>query len=136
MSQRVQQLVISPEGVVVHTHDDTLSAITARLGEQSIRRASHIDRWDDLSPAAQQAYADTYAISLPPGDDVLATLRTRWFVDLLPSGGPVCTFSTRGAALSYETDWLRARDSGRDRPQPPAMELCTNDDTKRAADGG
>lgn len=83
--------------------------MTARLGAQSIRRASHIERWADLRESAQQELVRSRGAAWPPTADDIAEYERHWLLDLTPSGGSVLPFSTRQAALDYEVAWLAQR---------------------------
>lgn len=73
---------------------------TAVGGEISIRRASHVEPWSELSDAAKQA--------VPP--DARTASSVAWYVDLTPVSGPVLgPFTTREAALEIEKAWLFAQ---------------------------
>jgi hypothetical protein len=103
------RLVIRASGHLVHTHHDELSAMTARLGAQTIRRASHIERWPDLREDAQRIFAANQNRSWPPSAEDVAEFEKSWILDLTPSGGPVLPFETRQAALKFEVEWLAKR---------------------------
>lgn len=101
-----QRLVIRSGGHLVHTHHDGLSAVTARLGAQTIQRASHIERWADLRESAQRIFAASRDRAWPPSATDVAEFEKSWILDLTPSGGPVLPFATRQAALDFEIAWL------------------------------
>lgn len=100
------RLVVRRDGQLIHTHQDGLTEMTARLGAQTIRRASHIERWADLRESAQQELARSRNAAWPPTAADVAEYERHWILDLTPSGGPVLLFPARQAALDYEVEWL------------------------------
>lgn len=101
MSEPVKrhQMVFTPSGVRF-IHDDKLTALLAPLGDAKVRRASQVEQFADLSPAAQKLVLEqAQGNPLPPLD---------WYVDLTISGGPVRGgFATRQEALDWEVKWLQ-----------------------------
>lgn len=88
-------------GVARFIHSDAAMALLAPIGDVSMRRASHVDPWVELSEQARHAF-----IAQHGAQDVYA-LREKWFADLSPVGGHTAgPFDTRQAALDYEADWI------------------------------
>jgi len=83
MNSLTAHLVVAPSGNVIGLYDDALDL--RPLGSPRIRRASHVE----------------------------PDRRGNWWADLAPADGPLLgPFTTRGAALAAERDWLLARLSG------------------------
>ena len=73
------ELVIAPDGSITFIHDDDVSESLAHIGQQQIRRASHVE----------------------PNHAGL------WQADMAPVGGPVLpAYTRRSEALEAEVDWL------------------------------
>lgn len=96
--------IVRPDGTIEAIHSDAGAAFLSRLGQTAIRRASHVDSWDDLSETARARYLEGRPA---PTDEQLASWRSQHFVDLQPSNGPVeGPFPTRKAALEWEHAWV------------------------------
>ncbi len=103
------EILISPKGVARHIYSEEASAITAGLGEQTIRRASHVDVTQDLTKDALNWLLEQWRARANGDWAFEAIPNNKWWADLKPSGGGVLgPFDTRQQALDAETEWLRA----------------------------
>lgn len=49
---KIIEIIVSPQGVARHIHSDVATSITAAIGPQEIRRASHVEPTSELPDAA------------------------------------------------------------------------------------
>ena len=98
MAKKTSRIVVPPGGAARFVHDDVTTAMMGKLGNVSIRRASHVDQYLDLSDKAKLEVRHMLKQQPPyPG----------WFADLSPSGGPVLgPFNTHSEAIKAELTWL------------------------------
>lgn len=118
-NEDVQKLIIpraglaAGESVVRGIHSAAMADIVGKLGEARIHRASNVEPLTGLSLSAFQWLSDnTKGIVSKVHDSVNLldpALYTKWFADLIPSGGPVLgPCDTREEALAKEEEWLLA----------------------------
>jgi hypothetical protein len=87
-------------GAACFIHSDAAVALLSPLGTVAMRRASHVEPWAALSPAAQLAFYEDN------GPDYQIQ-PTAWFADLSPVGGRTAgPFATKQEALDYEVAWI------------------------------
>jgi hypothetical protein len=125
------EIIITPDGTTArHIHSDELTAMTAELGDQTIRRASNVEPTSELSPLAVLTAlggeppkdAANYAVSHATTESYRERLPAAWWADMYPVGGPVLgPFGTRQLALDEEVKWLREHNI-------PTCETCGNND--------
>lgn len=121
------EIIISADGAELrHLHDDNVTAMTAEVGDQTIRRASHVEPTAELSPKTiERVWDRDHPGGLPEGDetgpdDVIPP--NKWWADMAPVGGPVLgPFDGRQQALDEEVAWLRANNI-------PACRECGEND--------
>lgn len=130
MAEKPQKIVmfISPKGEVRHTYSPEATRISNSLGRQTtIRRASKVEPSAELSdeaivwlalcePDPRQVFIAWPRETIPTAD-AIAGLRsvlmadywaTKWWADMLPSGGPVLgPYDDRDTALEAEIAWLQ-----------------------------
>jgi len=96
------RILFAKDGTASHIHDETLSELMAGVGECQIKRASHVEPYNEMPHTATAIIAaDVTRGKTPPPKP------NDWFSDLTVSGGPVAgPFPTRDAALKYEREWL------------------------------
>ena len=92
------QIFIAPDAQVRHVHNDALTPVTSKLGATSVRRATNVEPYADLS---------TDAKSWLQVRDVVIPDTVSWFADMLLIGGDVLgPFATRDQALEAELSAL------------------------------
>lgn len=98
MAIKKHRVVIAADGIRF-IHDDTVTQMLSSLGTTTIRRASQVEQFHDLSAEAKQkVLQQANGEPLPP---------LGWYVDLTISDGPVYgPFPFRQAALDWEVEWL------------------------------
>lgn len=100
------EIIVSPQGVARHIYSEEAASISAVLGPQEIRRASHVEPTAELSAEAYLWLArhrpEVFQRDpLNPG---------AWWADMLPVEGPVLgPFADRQLALDAEVTWLKER---------------------------
>jgi len=103
MAEKTHKLTVLPGGEIRAIYGDDLQKIIAPLGDVTTRRASHVETWADLSPAARDWIIQNRLkgqVTFPGGVPC-------WYSDLLPVGGPVLgPFAARDDALAAEVAWL------------------------------
>lgn len=97
-------VVVGKDGTVQFLHDDVAASLLQGLGPVSTKRASHVEPYSELSPAAQYIVR---CRAHPCPDNWEEHFAGRWFADLGPSNGPVAgPFDTRTGALAFEKQWI------------------------------
>lgn len=111
--QNVVEVIIprSRTGAARALYSPEAQALLAPLGDITIRRASRVETWEDLTEAARIWLVDGsiwgYAQALYHPNDIANV----WWADMIPVGGPVLgPFNSRDEALEAEVGWLRDRD--------------------------
>jgi len=100
------KVAIAPDGKQIQfIHSDAALAALGTIGNASMRRASHVEPWLSLSPAAQNNFMeDRLAANDPFTESELVAL---WFADMSPVGGRTLgPFQTKAAALAAEVEWI------------------------------
>lgn len=97
-----KEIILGVDGTIRHVYSEDLEPLSKELGQQTIRRASHVEPTGSLSSEAwvwlmRESRVPINQIDLPEG----------WWADMLPVYGPVLgPFSTRQEALDAEVVWL------------------------------
>lgn len=130
MIKKSERLIISRDGTARGLHGPAVDAVTRKLGDPEIRRASHVEPGAELSPAAlQRLLIDSGVACLQqdaegyPIPRIRPELAAKWFADLTPVDkaadlSPVLgPFNTRAEALLAEETWLKDRNI-------PVCDLC------------
>ena len=95
-------ITIRTDGTIQALHDDRLIGLY-RQGQTTLRRASHVEPWEELSEDAVEWLKANRGIDLNAGEE----LNADWWADLQPvNGGVLGPFTTRTAALAAEEDWI------------------------------
>ena len=110
------KVAVAADGTTMEfIHSDAAVGLLGGLGEVSMRRASHVEPWANLSiPARTNFIADNKdapiclafgAFQMPDGTTL--KLAASWFADMSPVGGRTLgPFPTKTAALSAEVEWI------------------------------
>ena len=103
-------IIIHPDGVIEHIHDDAVTALTSQLGEAAITRASHVEPWDELTETQQRQILRKLTNATEHD------MHNKWFDDRTPltkqSMEPFGPFNTRAEALAFEHDWIEKNHLG------------------------
>jgi hypothetical protein len=103
-------LTVDKRGVMRHLYSEDAAAFTRQLGEQQIRRASHVEPTAELSKQARDWLACWRRLGNNDCYKDQADLPDAWWADMHPSTGtgPVLgPFETRDEALAAEVVWLQ-----------------------------
>ncbi len=110
MTTKKVRVLISPAGEVRTIHSDDFTPRLRQLGKVTVRRATHVEVYADLSIEAKAYLRDIRQL-----DYAACTATDPWFADMsavctpdeYKSGGAVLgPFPTRDAALAAEVDAL------------------------------
>lgn len=101
------RMIVGVDGSVRHIYSEEAMKLTERLGVPIVRRASHVEPWNELATMTQQRFLAKYPY--------YQVNESHWFADMLPSSGPILgPFVTRQEALDAEVAWLHEQQL----PQP------------------
>lgn len=94
------KIVVPKTGPARWVHSDLATELMTASGDVTIRRASHVDQWHDLSDSAKNKLSDAQKKSW---------FVNGWWVDLSPVKGRILgPFKKRQEALDAELAWLQA----------------------------
>jgi len=121
MTGKTEKIIIGKDGVARGIHGPLVAAVTQKLGDVKIMRASHVEPGSELSQKAlgflRAKYLDLDKSCKAPGDPPVFYIHpayaAKWFADMTPVTPPTVgvilgPFDDRETALREEVKWLEA----------------------------
>jgi len=111
------RVAVANGGTMEFIHSDQAVGLLGNLGDVSMRRASHVEPWSQLSQVAIDNFiADNKdapinlafgVFPMPDGTEI--KLASAWFADMSPVGGRTLgPFATKAVALAEEVKWIES----------------------------